>query len=94
MAIQFDGVFSEIQQQEEFIQKVIKEEEASFYRTLEQGLKKIDVICKELKKSNRSEVAGADVFELYDRFGFPVDLTELIARSYQFTIDKKGFDLA
>ena len=94
LASQFDGVFSEIQQQEEFIQKVIKEEEASFYRTLEQGLKKIDVICKELKKSNRSEVAGADVFELYDRFGFPVDLTELIARSYQFTIDKKGFDLA
>jgi alanyl-tRNA synthetase len=94
LAKQFDGVFSELKQQKAFIQKVVKEEESSFYRTLEQGIKKIDAICKALKKSNKKMVSGADVFELYDRFGFPLDLTELIAKSFNLSIDKEGFDAA
>ena len=94
LASQFEGIFSELQLQKEFIQKVIKEEEVSFYRTMELGLNKIDVLCQTLKKAKKTEVSGADVFELYDRYGFPVDLTELIAKSYNFTLDKKGFETA
>ena len=91
---QFEGVFSEINKQKEFIKKVIKEEEISFYRTLEQGLKRIDSICKSLKEDNEIIVSGKDVFELYDRYGFPVDLTDLIAKGYGFTIDQEGFKTA
>ena len=94
LASQFEGIFSELQLQKEFIQKVIKEEEVSFYRTMELGLNKIDALCQTLKKAKKIEVSGADVFELYDRYGFPVDLTELIAKSYNFTLDKKGFETA
>ena len=94
LASQFEGIFPELQLQKEFIQKVIKEEEVSFYRTMELGLNKIDVLCQTLKKAKKTEVSGSDVFELYDRYGFPVDLTELIAKSYNFTLDKKGFETA
>jgi alanyl-tRNA synthetase len=94
LAIQFDGVFPELEKQKEFIEKVVKEEETSFYRTLEQGLKRIDSICSMLKENNKDVVSGKDVFELYDRYGFPIDLTELISKGYGFTIDTDGFNVA
>ena len=94
LANQFDGVFPEIGKQKEFIEKVVKEEETSFYRTLEQGLKRIESICSSLKENNKDVVSGKDVFELYDRYGFPIDLTELISKGYGFTIDADGFNEA
>lgn len=85
--------FSELNAQKILIEKVIKEEELAFYRTLENGLKRIDTVCVELNNSGKSKVIdGKVVFELYDTFGFPVDLTSLIARGYELSIDEKGFD--
>ncbi len=92
---QMGSFFPEIVKQEKLIKKVILEEEQSFMRTLEQGLKKIEVICAELLNTGKSKIInGEQVFELYDTFGFPVDLTALIARGYDLSIDEKGFDAA
>lgn len=87
----FQDVFPEVGKQKELIEKVIKEEETSFFRTLEQGLKRIDDICIKLNSKHEKIVPGTDVFELYDTYGFPVDLTALIAEGYEMTIDEKGF---
>jgi len=85
--------FPELMNQKILIEKVIKEEEFAFYRTLENGLKRIDTVCIDMNQSNKSKVIdGKIVFELYDTFGFPVDLTSLIARGYDLSIDEKGFD--
>ena len=70
IAEQFKDVFPEVQQQESFIAKVIKEEEESFLRTLEKGLKRMDEIT-----ANTSLIKGKEAFELYDTYGFPLDLT-------------------
>ncbi len=88
---QFDDVYPEVVKQETFIGKVILEEEASFLRTLEKGLGKLDQIKNELKGKS-TIIDGATVFELYDTFGFPVDLTALIAQESGITIDEKGFE--
>ncbi|GAB3007439.1 alanine--tRNA ligase [Niabella terrae] len=92
IADQFTSVFPELQQQESFVAKVIKEEEDAFLRTLEKGLKRIDVLID--KHRERGVFDGNDAFELYDTFGFPIDLTRLIAAENQFTIDEKGFEQA
>lgn len=91
LAHQMGEAFPELENQKVLIEKVIKEEETSFFRTLEQGLKRIDQICIKLNAEKKFEVPGSEVFELYDTFGFPVDLTNLIAESYKMTIDEKGF---
>ncbi len=88
---QFESVFPELVQQKELIEKVIREEEVSFFRTLDQGLKKIDQICIDLNTKGEKVVPGKDVFELYDTYGFPVDLTGLIAKSYELGVDEEGF---
>jgi alanyl-tRNA synthetase len=88
---QFEGVFPEIKAQKEFISKVIFEEESAFLRTLENGLKRFENIKKGLKGD---VVPGDIVFELYDTFGFPVDLTALIARENGIEIDEEGFTKA
>jgi alanyl-tRNA synthetase len=72
--------FKELVSQEELISKVIKEEEESFLRTLETGLKLLDVIVEKTKSDNKTEVNGKDAFTLYDTYGFPLDLTELILK--------------
>ncbi|HLP10386.1 MAG TPA: alanine--tRNA ligase [Flavobacteriales bacterium] len=85
--------FPELNAQKLLIEKVIKEEEVSFYRTLENGLKRIDSVCVELNQTKKTKVIdGKVVFELYDTFGFPDDLTSLIARGYGLEIDEKGFN--
>ncbi len=90
LADQFREVFPELADQQEFVSKVIYEEEAAFLRTLETGLKKLDHLKREMKgKSN--VIDGKVVFELYDTFGFPMDLTALIARENQMEIDEEGF---
>jgi alanyl-tRNA synthetase len=86
------GAFPELNAQKMLIEKVIKEEEQSFYKTLEVGLKRIDQVCIDTRAAGKKIIDGKVVFELYDTFGFPVDLTSLIARGYDLSIDEKGFD--
>ncbi|MFY0626005.1 MAG: alanine--tRNA ligase [Reichenbachiella sp.] len=88
---QFDDVFPEIKAQEDFISKVIKEEEISFLRTLEKGLSKLEVITKKVK-GNTEQIDGKTAFELYDTYGFPYDLTSLIARENGLTVDEDAFN--
>ncbi|MBN3519467.1 alanine--tRNA ligase [Algoriphagus lutimaris] len=88
----FGGIFPEVKQQQEFISKVIYEEEASFLRTLDNGLKILDQIKAELKEKNEHVIPGKTAFELYDTFGFPLDLTSLIARENGLSLDEKGFN--
>jgi alanyl-tRNA synthetase len=86
---EFKEVFPELDAQQEFVGKVILEEERSFLRTLEGGLKRIDA----LEVAN-NQVDGNIAFELYDTYGFPIDLTRLIATEKGWTIDEKGFEKA
>ncbi|HSN59454.1 MAG TPA: alanine--tRNA ligase, partial [Ferruginibacter sp.] len=90
IAKQFETVFPELIQQQDFIGKVIKEEEEGFLRTLEKGLKKIDEIVATSQGSKI--VNGAAAFELLDTFGFPIDLTRLIAAENNLTVDEAGFE--
>ncbi len=89
---QFDGVFPELKAQQEFVEKVILEEENSFLRTLETGLTRLDKIIAETEKNG--SIAGEIVFELNDTFGFPSDLTALIARENGLSIDEEGYKVA
>jgi alanyl-tRNA synthetase len=86
---QFENVFPELYLQKSFVEKVIREEERSFLKTLEGGLKRIDDL-----KVTDNVVDGRDVFELYDTYGFPVDLTRLIADEKGWKVDEAGFSLA
>ncbi|HET7818289.1 MAG TPA: alanine--tRNA ligase [Bacteroidia bacterium] len=91
---QMGDFFQEIKKQSNFVEKVIQEEENAFFRTLEQGLKKIDTVCSAIVNAgNNKSLDGKIVFELYDTYGFPVDLTSLISRQYGLSVDEKGFEL-
>jgi len=94
LADQMKGVFPELEQQKDYLMKVIKEEELSFLRTLENGLKKFDEIKRNLRDSGEEEIPGEMIFELYDTYGFPPDLTALIARENNLKVDTAGFDRA
>jgi alanyl-tRNA synthetase len=83
--------YEELMKQKDLIEKVIREEEQSFFRTLEQGIKRMDDLMLSLKNANQTIISGENVFELYDTYGFPVDLTSLIARENGFSIDEDGF---
>ncbi len=87
LAEQFKGVFDELYTQKDFVQKVVLEEETSFLRTLEQGIKKFNEIDAEI-------IAGELAFELSDTYGFPIDLTELMAREKGWTVDIEGYEAA
>jgi alanyl-tRNA synthetase len=89
LAHQFETVFPELQKQIDFVSKVVKEEEEAFLRTLDKGLKRIDDI---LQSSSQKEISGKDAFELYDTYGFPIDLTRLIAVENSFSVDEPGFE--
>ncbi len=91
LANQMGQAFPELVSQKLLIEKVIKEEETSFFRTLENGLKRIDQVCITVSNDKKKEVDGATVFELYDTYGFPLDLTSLISRGYGLSIDEEGF---
>ncbi len=93
LAHQLGEQFPELKSQKLLIEKVIKEEELSFYKTLEIGLKRIDQVCIDLTSKHTTKVIdGKIVFELYDTFGFPLDLTSLIARGYDLSIDETEFN--
>ena len=86
---QLGEVFPEIKAQQSLVVNVIKEEEISFLKTLEQGLSLLDQV---IQKSEGNVVSGKKAFELYDTFGFPIDLTALILSEKGFTLDEKGFE--
>jgi len=86
---QMGEFFPEMTKQQVLAEKVIQEEEASFMRTLEKGLKRIDDVMKSTKGDL---IDGARAFELYDTFGFPIDLTELILSENGKSVDMLGFD--
>lgn len=85
--------FIELLNQKDIIEKVIYEEELSFFRTLEHGIKRMDALMINTKADKKTVLNGAAVFELYDTFGFPVDLTSLIARENNLTIDEHAFEV-
>ena len=88
LAEQFKGVFDELYHQKDFVQKVIFEEEASFLRTLASGIQRFD------RYETAHVIDGKFAFELYDTFGFPIDLTELMAREKGLAVDMTGFNAA
>jgi len=87
----FADAFPELAEQQDFVSKVIREEELSFFRTLATGMSRIHSF---LTQSPGSNISGAMAFELYDTFGFPFDLTELIARENGLHVDTQGFEAA
>ncbi|MGF7139547.1 alanine--tRNA ligase [Roseimarinus sediminis] len=86
--------FPELKAQEALIGRVIKEEEESFLRTLETGLKLLDGIMNKTRREGLSEVNGTDAFTLYDTYGFPLDLTELILKENQLSVNQQEFSTA
>ena len=84
--------YPELKAQRELIMKVIKEEEDSFLRTLENGIKLLDSSIAMARKDGKDEISGKEAFILYDTYGFPLDLTELILKENGMTLDKDGFD--
>lgn len=92
IAKQFENVFPELLQQEDFVGKVIKEEEDAFLRTLEKGLKRMDDIKNSPTTIATSTIRGEDAFELLDTFGFPIDLTRLIAQENNLSVDEDAFN--
>jgi alanyl-tRNA synthetase len=89
LANQMGAYFPEIKSQEAFVTNVIREEEASFLRTLDQGLQLLDNV---VSKTSGSEVSGSKAFELYDTFGFPKDLTALILKEKGMSFNETEFD--
>ncbi len=85
----FEDVFPSFKEQADFIKRVIEQEEISFLRTLEGGIKRFETV-----KASNNVVEGKDAFELFDTYGFPVDLTRLMALEKGWTIDEKGFEEA
>lgn len=89
LSAQMGEFFPEIKSQQNLVTNVIREEENSFLRTLEQGLQLLENVVYDTKGN---EIAGAKVFELYDTFGFPEDLTALILKEKGYSYDKAEFD--
>ncbi|MEN9742454.1 MAG: hypothetical protein RLZZ65_259 [Bacteroidota bacterium] len=91
LGAQMGSPYTELINQKELIYKVIKEEEMSFFRTLELGIKRIEDLIVQVKATQQTQITGAAAFELYDTYGFPLDLTSLIARENDLSIDEDGF---
>ena len=86
------SAYPELISQKSLIEKVIKEEEESFLRTLETGIRLLERKMEEARVANKREISGADAFVLYDTFGFPIDLTELILRENNFSVNMNEFN--
>jgi alanyl-tRNA synthetase len=84
--------YPELEGQRELIGKVMKEEEESFLRTLDTGIKLLDGVMKETKAAGQTVIAGEKAFTLFDTYGFPLDLTELICRENGLSVDEAGFN--
>ena len=86
------GAYPELTAQHELIARVMKEEEDSFLRTLEKGINLLTTEMDELKAQGKTELSGKEAFRLFDTYGFPLDLTELICREHGFSVDEKQFE--
>lgn len=84
--------YPELKAQRELITRVMKEEEDSFLRTLEKGINMLNDAMQEMKQNGKTQIDGVQAFRLFDTYGFPLDLTELICRENGFTVDEKQFD--
>ncbi len=84
--------YPELKAQRELITRVMKEEEDSFLRTLEKGINMLNDAMQEMKINGKTQIDGVQAFRLFDTYGFPLDLTELICRENGFTVDEKQFD--
>ncbi|MBR5823325.1 MAG: alanine--tRNA ligase [Paludibacteraceae bacterium] len=84
--------YPELGAQQTLIEKVIKEEEDSFLRTLETGIRLLDRVMADTKTAGKTEISGVDAFTLYDTYGFPLDLTELILKENDLTLDVEAFN--
>jgi len=85
-------VFPEIKEKQEYVKKIIKSEEESFNRTLDRGIELFETVINDLKAKKRTIIRGEDAFKLYDTFGFPVDLTNVMAREIGFSVDENSFN--
>ncbi len=94
LADQMGTAFPELNKQRDLVTKVIREEEDSFLRTLETGIRMLENIMDDSRKKNNSMVSGLVAFELYDTYGFPLDLTELILREESFSVNRVEFEKA
>ena len=84
--------FPELPAQRELIARVMKEEEDSFLRTLEKGINMLQTAMDQLKAEGKNQLDGIQAFRLFDTYGFPLDLTQLICREHGFTVDEEQFD--
>ena len=89
---QMGGQFPELKAQQGLIEKVIEEEESSFLRTLATGINLLDGVIERTRREGKTLISGKDAFVLYDTFGFPIDLTELIAREQGVGVDLEAFE--
>ena len=87
------GAYPELVAQRELIGRVMKEEEDSFLRTLDKGINLLNGAMDELKAHGKTQLDGEQAFRLFDTYGFPLDLTELICRENGYTVDEAGFDV-
>jgi len=85
-------IFPEISEKKDYVKKVIKAEEESFNITLDRGIELFEEVIKKLNKQNQRVIPGEDVFKLYDTYGFPVDLTNLMAKEIGFAVDETQFE--
>lgn len=85
--------YKELQEKADFVQTVIKNEEERFHETIEGGELQLEAILSELAEAGKTEVSGAQAFQLYDTFGFPLEITEEIAQENNFTVDQAGFEV-
>ncbi|PRS31121.1 alanine--tRNA ligase [Bacillus pumilus] len=83
--------YPDVQAKEEFIAKVIKNEEERFHETLNEGLAILSEVIKKERDKGSTQISGEDVFKLYDTYGFPVELTEEYAEDENMTVDREGF---
>ncbi|QAA82825.1 alanine--tRNA ligase [Aequorivita sp. H23M31] len=93
LTAQMGEAFPELLSEKNIITNVVREEEQSFLRTLDQGLVLLENIIENSKSKGNNEISGKKAFELYDTFGFPIDLTALILRERGYSLDEKEFDI-
>ena len=93
LVAEMGGAFPELEAQQQLITKVIKEEEESFLRTLEKGIGMLNDAMNTLKAEGKTELDGVQAFRLFDTYGFPLDLTELICRENGFTVNEEQFNV-
>ncbi len=93
LAEQFREVFPELEAQSDFVTRVVREEEEAFLRTLDKGLRRLEELARTAGRENKT-VDGRAAFELFDTYGFPIDLTRLILSEQGLNVDEAGFEAA